>query len=59
MNLPDLNPEGYVTASISNVTAFHKVEHFRSTLPDDLRAELDEKLEEVEASELRGSVGRA
>lgn len=31
------------------LTAFHKVEQFRSTLPDDLRAELDEKLEEVEA----------
>ncbi|KAF7794983.1 hypothetical protein EIP86_006126 [Pleurotus ostreatoroseus] len=25
MNLPALNPEGYVTASISNVTGFHKV----------------------------------
>lgn len=23
MNLPELNPEGYVTASISNMTGFH------------------------------------
>lgn len=23
MNLPQVNPDGYVTASISNVTAFH------------------------------------
>ncbi|KAI0954671.1 hypothetical protein AcW1_006484 [Taiwanofungus camphoratus] len=27
MNLPDLNPAGYVTASISNVTAFHNVDY--------------------------------
>lgn len=26
MNLPALNPDGYVTASISNVTGFHKVD---------------------------------
>ncbi|EPQ56197.1 hypothetical protein GLOTRDRAFT_59312 [Gloeophyllum trabeum ATCC 11539] len=26
MNLPDLNPEGYVNASISNVTGFHNVD---------------------------------
>lgn len=25
MNLPALNPDGYVNASISNVTGFHKV----------------------------------
>lgn len=33
------------------LNAFHKVEQFRSTLPDDLRTKLDEKLEEVEASD--------
>ncbi len=27
MNLPELNPDGYVTASISNVSAFHKVDY--------------------------------
>jgi dipeptidyl aminopeptidase len=27
MNLPDLNPGGYINASISNVTAFHKVDY--------------------------------
>jgi dipeptidyl aminopeptidase/acylaminoacyl peptidase len=26
MNLPDLNPGGYINASISNVTAFQKVD---------------------------------
>ena len=26
MNLPQVNPSGYVTASISNVTAFNKVD---------------------------------
>jgi dipeptidyl aminopeptidase len=26
MNLPDLNPGGYVNASISNVTGFHNVD---------------------------------
>ncbi|KAJ3558705.1 hypothetical protein NM688_g763 [Phlebia brevispora] len=26
MNLPELNPDGYITASISNATAFHKVD---------------------------------
>ena len=26
MNLPDLNRDGYVTASISNVSAFHKID---------------------------------
>lgn len=27
MNLPELNPGGYVNASISNVTGFHKVDY--------------------------------
>jgi len=27
MNLPQLNPGGYVNASISNVTAFHNVDY--------------------------------
>ena len=26
MDLPEVNPAGYVTASISNVSAFHKVD---------------------------------
>jgi dipeptidyl aminopeptidase len=26
MNLPSLNPSGYINASISNVTAFHNVD---------------------------------
>lgn len=27
MNLPELNPGGYINASISNVTGFHKVDY--------------------------------
>lgn len=27
MDLPDVNPDGYVTASISNVTGFHNVDY--------------------------------
>src|SRR5262245_59362860 len=27
MNLPSLNPSGYINASISNVTGFHKVDY--------------------------------
>lgn len=26
MNIPQVNPEGYVTASISNVTGFHNID---------------------------------